>query len=98
LVVPSGFESMARFVERLRIFGLDPYIWVGKTEGMYSIFLNRPVDNGVEMLFSERQNLNDALKTLSAGFDTEPLFSLIKNGLPGITYIDARYEDRIYYK
>ena len=98
LVVPNGFESMSRFVERLRVFGLDPYIWVEKKGDMYSIFLNRPGGDGVNLLLSKRQDLDDLLIMLAAGFDSEPLLSLIKNGLPGISYIDARYEDRIYYK
>ena len=98
LVLPSGFVSMAQFVERLRIFGLDPYLWAGKTKDTYSIFINRPGDTGVELLLSKKQNLDKVLEMLAAGFDSEPLFSLIKNGLPGITYIDARYEDKIYYK
>lgn len=87
------------FIRSIQGLGLKPYaIDIQNNESFGTIYISRVNDAALQILFSIHDDLFKIFDNLSSARYTDPLKTIATNGFKNISYIDLRYENKVYYK
>lgn len=95
---PEIVTPLVSFIESVEDLGAKPYALVAVDAHTYELYLERTGDVGPKIILSTKDDLVKIFDNLSSAFTTDSFREVIKNKFAGISYIDLRYENKVYYK
>ncbi len=94
----SQMTNLQGFISSLRNLDLDPYALVIRGENNYEIYLKTTSGSTTKIIFKPSDSLEKISQNLSAALITEPLKTVRDGGFKNISYIDLRFENKVYFK
>lgn len=94
----EGISSLSQFASALKEFGVEPYAIVSKDDNVYELYLKRANDIGPKIILTTKNDLSKTFQNIASAFGSDQMKKIIENNLAGISYIDLRYENKVYYK
>lgn len=103
---PIGMEAfssgeiskLTAFIEGVRDLDMKPYAIVSLGGDTYELYIERGGDVGPKIILTTKDDLIKTFENLASAFTTDAFKELIQTKFAGISYIDLRYENKVYYK
>lgn len=99
-VEPIYFEDLAYFKELVTQIGLKPVAMVLKPDDEVDMYLSAKTEppHAPKVTFKLNSDYKKLAENLQAAVSTEPLRSDLESKYAGLSYIDLRFDNKVYYK
>ncbi len=96
----NNFIQYVDFIEKIKILGLVPVALFEKEDGETEIYLslNVPLKDAPKIIFNNKEDYDILFENLKIGVDTSPLKNNLKDNYINLSYIDLRFNNKVFYK
>lgn len=96
----QNFNQYVNLIENIKSLNLVPIALFEKQDGETEIYLslNVPIKEAPKIIFNTKEDYNKVFENLKIGIETLPLKNDLKDNYLNLSYIDLRFNNKVFYK